>query len=342
MGLNQSTHGTWNTNAICNLHLATGKICRPGSGPFSLTGQPNAMGGREMGYMGPGLPGQRSTMSADDRAYVEQAWGIAAGTLRPEAGSGTVAMFENMVAGKIKACWIICTNPVASAPNRKKVIAGLEACRAGDHPGRLSRDRDQRLRRHRVAGRALGRGRGSDDQLRTQHDADAQGGGTARGGVAGLGRSSPGSPARWVTGAHSPTSPPPRCSRRSASPGIRRPATTSAAPATRSWRRPRCNGRSPRRPRATAIRSATSMTASASPCALSEDGRRPEIVFATERGKAFFLPGPHMPPAEMPDADFPFVLNTGRLQHQWHTLTKTGKGRHAQQAQSRSLRRAAS
>lgn len=59
MGLNQSTHGVWNTNAICNLHLATGSICRPGSGPFSLTGQPNAMGGREMGYMGPGLPGQR-------------------------------------------------------------------------------------------------------------------------------------------------------------------------------------------------------------------------------------------------------------------------------------------
>ena len=57
MGLNQSTHGTWNTNAICNLHLATGKICRRGSGPFSLTGQPNAMGGREMGYMGPGFAG---------------------------------------------------------------------------------------------------------------------------------------------------------------------------------------------------------------------------------------------------------------------------------------------
>lgn len=63
MGLNQSTHGTWNTNAICNLHLATGAISRPGSGPFSLTGQPNAMGGREMGYMGPGLPGQRSVLS---------------------------------------------------------------------------------------------------------------------------------------------------------------------------------------------------------------------------------------------------------------------------------------
>src|SRR5690606_26754649 len=62
MGLNQSTHGTWHTNAICNLHLATGKICRPGSGPFSLTGQPNAMGGREMGYMAAGLPGQRTLL----------------------------------------------------------------------------------------------------------------------------------------------------------------------------------------------------------------------------------------------------------------------------------------
>ena len=75
MGLNQSTHGTWNTNAICNLHLATGKICRPGSGPFSLTGQPNAMGGREMGYMGPGLPGQRSLLVAAERAEVEARWG---------------------------------------------------------------------------------------------------------------------------------------------------------------------------------------------------------------------------------------------------------------------------
>ena len=79
MGLNQSTHGTWNTNAICNLHLATGAICRPGSGPMSLTGQPNAMGGREMGYMGPGLPGQRSVLSADDRAFVERQWGAGAG-----------------------------------------------------------------------------------------------------------------------------------------------------------------------------------------------------------------------------------------------------------------------
>ena len=78
MGLNQSTHGTWSTNAICNLHLATGAICRPGSGPFSLTGQPNAMGGREMGYMGPGLPGQRSVLSDTDRAVRGTPLGAAA------------------------------------------------------------------------------------------------------------------------------------------------------------------------------------------------------------------------------------------------------------------------
>ncbi len=127
VGINQSTHGTWNTNAICNLHLATGAICRPGSGPLSLTGQPNAMGGREMGYMGPGLPGQRAVLSAEDRAFVEDKWGLPPGTIRTDFGLGAVDMFEQLAAGEIKAAWIICTNPVATMPNRKTAIAGLEA-----------------------------------------------------------------------------------------------------------------------------------------------------------------------------------------------------------------------
>src|SRR5262245_19990132 len=84
------------------------------------------MGGREMGYMGPGLPGQRSVLSADDRDFVEQQWGIARGSLRTEVGTGTVDMFSRMANGDIKACWIICTNPVASVANRKTVLAGLE------------------------------------------------------------------------------------------------------------------------------------------------------------------------------------------------------------------------
>ncbi|MCK5755869.1 MAG: molybdopterin-dependent oxidoreductase, partial [Mycobacterium sp.] len=127
MGLNQSTHGTWNTNAICNLHLATGAICRPGSGPMSLTGQPNAMGGREMGYMGPGLPGQRTVQSGDDRAFVEQQWDLEPGTIRTDVGPGTVELFRRLGTGEIKAVWIICTNPVASVANRASVIEGLRA-----------------------------------------------------------------------------------------------------------------------------------------------------------------------------------------------------------------------
>src|SRR6478752_2581380 len=126
MGLNQSTHGTWSTNAICNLHLATGAICRPGSGPFSLNGQPNAMGGREMGYMGPGLPGQRSVFSAEDRAFVEEQWGIAPGSIRAESGAGTIDMFRRAAAGEIKAVWVVCSNPVASVANRRTVIEALE------------------------------------------------------------------------------------------------------------------------------------------------------------------------------------------------------------------------
>ena len=127
MGLNQSVQGTWNTNAICNLHLATGAICRTGSGPLSLTGQPNAMGGREMGYMGPGLPGQRSVLVEADRRFAEERWALPPGTLRTEPGAGTVDLFTRMAAGEVKACWIICTNPIASVANRGTVIAGLEA-----------------------------------------------------------------------------------------------------------------------------------------------------------------------------------------------------------------------
>ena len=80
-----------------------------------------------MGYMGPGLPGQRSVLSADDRAFVEQRWGVPAGTLHTRLGKGTIDLFQRMAQGEIKACWIICTNPVASIANRQTVVAGLRA-----------------------------------------------------------------------------------------------------------------------------------------------------------------------------------------------------------------------
>ena len=158
MGLNQSTHGTWNTNAICNLHLATGAICRPGSGPMSLTGQPNAMGGREMGYMGPGLPGQRAVLvGRRPRRSSSSSGGCEPGTIRSDVGPGTIEMFERLAAGEIKACWIICTNPVASVANRQTVIDGLEAAELVITQDAYRRDRHQRLRRHRAARDAVGR-----------------------------------------------------------------------------------------------------------------------------------------------------------------------------------------
>ncbi|MFC0315062.1 molybdopterin-dependent oxidoreductase [Gordonia phosphorivorans] len=126
MGLNQSVRGTWHTNVLCNLHLATGAICRTGSGPFSLTGQPNAMGGREMGYLGPGLPGQRSALDARDRAEAEALWGLPDGTIPDASGGGTIDLFERLADGTVKAVWIICTNPVVSVANRDVVIRALQ------------------------------------------------------------------------------------------------------------------------------------------------------------------------------------------------------------------------
>jgi sulfite reductase (NADPH) flavoprotein alpha-component len=94
---------------------------------MSLTGQPNAMGGREMGYMGPGLPGQRSVASQADREFVEQQWNLPSGAIRTDIGPGTIGMFDGLARGEIKACWIICTNPVATVANRATVITGLES-----------------------------------------------------------------------------------------------------------------------------------------------------------------------------------------------------------------------
>jgi anaerobic selenocysteine-containing dehydrogenase len=126
MGVNQSVLGTFTSNAIINLHLATGQIAKPGCGPFSLTGQPNAMGGRDVGYMSHQLPGQRLVADATHRAEMEAFWGLSAGHLRAHPGYDAVRMFDAAAAGEIKALWVIGTNPAASMPNLSAVRAGLE------------------------------------------------------------------------------------------------------------------------------------------------------------------------------------------------------------------------
>ncbi|MCX4578093.1 molybdopterin-dependent oxidoreductase [Streptomyces sp. NBC_01571] len=311
MGLNQSTHGTWNTNALINLHLATGAICRPGSGPFSLTGQPNAMGGREMGYMGPGLPGQRSVLVDDERAFVEELWGLPDGTIREDGvGRGTVEMFRRMADGDIRACWIICTNPVASVANRRTVVEALEAAEFV-----VTQDVFAETETNAYADVVL------PGALWTETE-----------GV-------------LVNSERTLT--------------LARPAVDPPGEAMADWRIIAAVARAMGYEEGFSYESAEQVFEEIKrawnpktgwdlrgasyerlrdgpvqwPVARTDGPRRSpvryrqgaELSFPTASGRAVFHARPHLPPAEMPDDDFPFVLNTGRLPHQWHTLTRTGK-----------------
>jgi assimilatory nitrate reductase catalytic subunit len=122
-GLNQSHHGSDNGAALIHLHLATGQIGKPGAGPFSLTGQPNAMGGRETGTMANLLPGHRDAADAADRADVAARWGIPA--LPEAAGKTATEIIDGLADGSIKAVWIACTNPAQSLPEQATVRAAL-------------------------------------------------------------------------------------------------------------------------------------------------------------------------------------------------------------------------
>jgi assimilatory nitrate reductase catalytic subunit len=123
MGLNQSIHGTDKNAALINLHLATGQIGKLGAGPFSLTGQPNAMGGREVGGMANLLSGHRDLANAGHRAEIAKIWGV--GSVPEKAGKTAIEMFDAVKSGEIKAIWIACTNPAQSMPDLNNVLAAL-------------------------------------------------------------------------------------------------------------------------------------------------------------------------------------------------------------------------
>jgi assimilatory nitrate reductase catalytic subunit len=125
-GVNQSSSGTDKANSIINVHLATGRIGRPGSGPFSVTGQPNAMGGREVGGFANALAAHMQIEDADHRRIVQQFW--RAPRLPERAGLKAVDMFEAMYRGRIKAIWIMATNPVVSLPNADRAREALRRC----------------------------------------------------------------------------------------------------------------------------------------------------------------------------------------------------------------------
>ena len=123
-GLNQSSSGTAKNAALINLHLATDQIGKPGAGPFSLTGQPNAMGGREVGGMANLLSAHRDLANPQHRAEVAALWGVADVPSQP--GKTAVEMFQAAADGEIKALWIACTNPAQSMPDQATVRRALQ------------------------------------------------------------------------------------------------------------------------------------------------------------------------------------------------------------------------
>jgi ferredoxin-nitrate reductase len=127
MGLNQSVVGVKKNHALISLNLITGHIGKPGSGPFSLTGQPNAMGGREVGGLATMLAAHRSIQNPKHREEVEAFWGVK--QLSDKPGLTATQMIEALEDGRLKAVWIICTNPLVSLPDTKRVEAALRKAR---------------------------------------------------------------------------------------------------------------------------------------------------------------------------------------------------------------------
>jgi anaerobic selenocysteine-containing dehydrogenase len=306
MGVNQSRNGVAKALGIINLHLATGKIGRPGCGPFSLTGQPNAMGGREAGYLAHQLPGYRQVSNPEHRAEVEAHWRIAPGTIQAQPGAHATAMFEGLAAGTIKAIWIIGTNPLASMPNlalaeqalrRAELVVVQDAYSNGEtlrfadvilpaaqwaeqHGSFTASDRHITLLNQAVAppGDAL-----PDWQL-VQMVAQHMG----------YGKELP---------------------------------YTNASQIYDEFRQLSAGGHpfdiagvSHARLRDGPIQWPCPDSTHPGSARLYADG-----VFATRSGRARFVPAEYMPPGELPDPQYPFWLTTGRVLEQWHTRTRTGQ-----------------
>lgn len=125
MGMNQSSEGTAKVRTLINLHLMTGNVGKPGAGPFSLTGQPNAMGGREAGGLAHILPGYRSVKNPQHRAEIEQFWGLNPGQMSSTPGRDAWSQIVGLETGEVGLLWIAATNPAVSMPDLVRTKAAL-------------------------------------------------------------------------------------------------------------------------------------------------------------------------------------------------------------------------
>jgi sulfite reductase (NADPH) flavoprotein alpha-component len=281
------------------------------------------MGGREVGYMSHALPGQRVVRSAADRAFLEKLWGVAEGTIGAEPGLDAVSLFQKLEAGKVKAVWIIGTNPIASMPNRQRVINGLlraELVIVQDayHPTETSCYADILLP-GAVWAEAEGTMVNSERNVTLMQAAVAPPGEaqadwwiiTQVAQRLGFEKSFPYESASDVFDEIRQTWNP------KTGYDLRGISYERLRQKSRQWP---C---APEAEDGLPIRYLMEKTVGAT--TFFPEQKTPRIHFPTASGKAHFFARPFLPPAELPDKDFPFALNTGRLAHQWHTLTKTGK-----------------
>ena len=310
-GLNQSSSGTAKNASLINLHLATGQIGKMGAGPFSLTGQPNAMGGREVGGLANLISAHRDMSKPEHRAEVATLWGI--DDVPSQPGKTAVEMFEAAADGEIKALWIACTNPAQSMPNQNTVRRALQraefvvvqeafataetcdfadlllpATTWGEKEGTVTNS-ERRITRVHAAVPAPGHAR-HDWQIVVDLAARlAQEPGVADN-KKGLHMAYASPEEIWVE--H-------RESTRGRDLDITGLSYAHLDQNPEQW---------PMREGATQGQAR-----------LYENG-----VFATAHGRAKFAALPYVPTAEVRESRFPFSLNTGRLRDQWHGMTRTG------------------
>jgi assimilatory nitrate reductase catalytic subunit len=308
-GLNQSSNGSAKNTSLINLHLATGQIGKPGAGPFSLTGQPNAMGGREVGGMANLLSGHRDLGNPAHRAEVAALWGVPDLPARP--GKTAVEMFQAAANGEIKALWIACTNPAQSMPDQATVRRALEraefvvvqeafattaTCRFadlllpastwGEKDGTVTNS-ERRISRVRAAVPAAGETR-HDWHIATDFSQRLE----VLLATAGQATLFPYPTPESVWNEH-------RESTRGRDLDITGMSYAMLEAAPQQW--PLREGELQGKAR------------------LYEDG-----VFPTADGKAHFISAAYQPVAEPRSARYPFSLTTGRLRDQWHGMSRTG------------------
>jgi ferredoxin-nitrate reductase len=305
MGLNQSTVGVWKNNSLINLHLLTGQIGKVGAGPFSLTGQPNAMGGREAGLLAQLLPGYRFVEDPGDRAAVEAYWQRRPGTIAATPGLTAVEMFRALEARRLKAIWIAATNPAVSMPDLHHVRralghAELVVVQDAYHPTETTRLADVVLPAAQWSEKT---GTSTSSERRVSWSDQV---------VAPPGEALP----DWEILA--------RFARAMGYPGF------DYHCADQVW--DEFIGLTAGRPC-----DMTGMTSErlrrerhlSWPCPGTDHEGTERFYtdrrFPTPEGRARFMPRPHQFPRETPDHEFPMILTTGRLYAHWHSLTRTGR-----------------